>query len=496
MSKRVYVISDLHLGGKPGFRMMKHPERLAAFIERLASKATPSDPVELVINGDFVYFLAQEHDGGGPRWTPFAFEEGAALRAFDAIAAGMDKPIFSALAKLVKTCRLTIMLGNHDLELALPEVRDRLLSLLGDAPAQNIRFQYDGEALVIGDAIIEHGNAQDPANAVDFNGLRYLRAIRTRGYYQASLQQRAFTAPPGSDLVARVMNPIKERYPFIDLLKPESEPLFALLLALEPDSRGELTKLVSTIRGIAKNLVPKLGFPVQLANVSAGATEVETAVDPLLEYIAAALPKDEAQKSFAAPPAGVTLENVSAASWLESKLGLFRLLMSGKTDAAEADLTSRLPALRQAFRALEDDPTWNENVESGKRYLDAAKALASGDAYRRGYRWVVFGHTHHAKRVELPDEGSVYLNSGTWANLMRFPELAADDVSAMATILQFAEDLKSGAYADEVGIDAPPSAHARQIFYPTYVRLDLSDDERVVRSATVGVYDWKTDTFD
>jgi UDP-2,3-diacylglucosamine pyrophosphatase LpxH len=64
--------------------------------------------------------------------------------------------------------------------------------------------------------------------------------------------------------------------------------------------------------------------------------------------------------------------------------------------------------IRQAFE---------DGVEPAQQYLDAAKTLG------KEFRYVVFGHTHHAKRVDLKlPGGGRYLNSGTWANFMRFPD--------------------------------------------------------------------------
>jgi UDP-2,3-diacylglucosamine pyrophosphatase LpxH len=498
--RQVYVISDLHLGGRApsvgdlGFRMMKHPKELAAFIDQLPSKATATTAVELVINGDFIDFLAHEH-ADGPRWSSFAYGEGQALAAFEAIASGYDKPVFDALARLVQKCRLTVLLGNHDLELSLPEVRDAFVRQLGDAPAKNVRFLLDGEALEVGDAVIEHGNAHDPANAVDFGGLRYLRARRTRSYLDPADQRRVFTPPPGSDLVARVMNPLKERYAFIDLLKPEGEALFALIAAIEPDARGELGKLAGLIYGVGKNLATRPLEPAHLANISSGSSGGLTAQasteDPLDALIRNALPAGEGPPK-ATSPGGPVLTNVSVGSWLASKRGLLASVFTN----ADKTLAERLPDLRRAFRALEGDPTWNESVETGKRYRSAARSLAAGSRTRRGYRFVVFGHTHHAKKIDLDGLGATYLNSGTWANLLRFPVLSSDELEAKATLLEFAENVRDNAYEEESGtLDDPPGKRLRQIFHPTYVRLDVRDDGRV-ESADVLAYDWRKDELE
>lgn len=129
-ARTLYVISDLHLGGAAKFRMMTHVDVLARFIDTIANAHAPGT-CELVINGDFVDFLA--HDHGPPQhWKPFLYDAAQARACFDAIAgvedpestAPEDAPVFDALARLLaRGQRLTILLGNHDIELALP--RDR-----------------------------------------------------------------------------------------------------------------------------------------------------------------------------------------------------------------------------------------------------------------------------------------------------------------------------------------------------------------------------------
>ena len=83
-----------------------------------------------------------------------------------------------------------------------------------------LRFIFDGEAYPIGDALIEHGNRYDGWNAIDYDALRRVCSLKSRG--QAIPPSLRLPPPAGSQLVAEVMNPIKRSYPFIDLLKPEN----------------------------------------------------------------------------------------------------------------------------------------------------------------------------------------------------------------------------------------------------------------------------------
>src|SRR5262249_44068929 len=167
-----------------------------------------------------------------PEWTPFRARPGEALAAFREVVQ-RDRELFTALrALLAAGKRLTLVLGNHDLELCLPDVRASLEAELGPG---NLRFLDDGQAYGLGDVLVDHGNLFDPANAVDHDRLRLVRALYSRGWFEDL--GKLFTPPAGSKLVAQVINPIKLDYGFIDLLKPQSETSLALLLAIEPGYR-------------------------------------------------------------------------------------------------------------------------------------------------------------------------------------------------------------------------------------------------------------------
>src|SRR5580698_7574360 len=97
-ARRVYVISDLHLGGVysektggRGFRINTQVEKLAGFVHSLA--AQPAEPkIELIINGDMVDFLA-ERGAAPPYWTPFMYVPAAACAKLEAIVA-RDRTFF------------------------------------------------------------------------------------------------------------------------------------------------------------------------------------------------------------------------------------------------------------------------------------------------------------------------------------------------------------------------------------------------------------------
>jgi UDP-2,3-diacylglucosamine pyrophosphatase LpxH len=505
-ARSVYVISDLHIGGiypdpsaphderKRGFRMMTRVNELAAFVRQIAR--LPADPpVELVINGDFIDFLAEEKGSGRavdpakpPAWTPFRAQRGEALDAFREVVR-RDQVLFTALRELLVAGKtLTIVLGNHDIELCLPDVRAALEAELGPGM---LRFLDDGRALDLGEALVDHGNLFDPANVVDHDRLRVLRSVYSRGWFK-DLDQ-VFAPPAGSKLVARVMNPIKVAYGFIDLLKPESEPLLALLLALEPSYRKILEETAVALASAVKTLAPRSDVPFALRNVAstqgapasvsalsnvAGgpAAQSSAALDALVAEVLVADPVVAAALGAAGKgEAGLH----SVAGGFRPKWSLFRLLIG----AEEGDLASRIPLVQATLRALTDDQSFDRGKEN-KRYLDAATWLASQGPHRKGYQAVVFGHTHHAKSLPIPDTKARYLNTGTWANLMRFPQvLTSKDATrdeVKDELIAFAKKLQTN------------ELDAYLHFEPTYVRLDLGADGTLI-SAELRDYDWKAD---
>lgn len=475
-SRTVYVISDLHLGGAypdpnrtgdRGFRICTHAPEVGDFIKALAAKpVTP--PIELVINGDLVDFLAEGDEPG--KWSPFTMDSDAAVRKFKAIA-GRDQVIFDALREfLARGHKLVLLLGNHDLELSLPAVREALGELIG-AAGKNFVFFYDGEAYRVGDALIEHGNRYDVWNMVDYDGLRRIRSLQSRG--QPVPEDIGFRPPAGSFMVATVINPIKTSYSFIDLLKPETGATVPLVLALEPGYRSMVAKAAMLrFQGrehkLAAAAMPGFGGDISAetsggdfgSDISSagggGGSGADRALDAELARV-----MGDAGAGFTASlksldgSSGIG-SDISAMSVIKEGLSFFKML----TAKAHSDAESRLPLLLTAFQPLLKDQSFDPAVETAPEYINAAKDLA-----KNGTRHVVFGHTHLPKRIGLPD-GGWYLNGGTWANVLQFPSqiLAGTRDQALARVRRFTEMMTQGDYSEWT------------TFQPTYVRLDLGPD--------------------
>mgnify|MGYP000166730233 CR=1 FL=1 len=508
--QRVYVISDLHLGGAPptvpggrGFQLCTQVEALAEFIGQLAAQPVSADDrLELVINGDFVDFLAEKAPpgaAGGSPWSPIKEDPQLAQQLLSDIAT-RNRPVIAALAELQRRGHtLTLLLGNHDVELAFPAVRQALTALLGVPASAALRFLYDGEAYRVGDALIEHGNRYDRFNVVDHDALRRVCSLQSRG--QAVPEALRMAPPVGSQLVAEVMNPIKADYPFIDLLKPESTAAVPLLLALEPKARAHAARMATLAVKASQHTYVTPAMPKRSGDISAvgmgrgaelggrvadlggrsGAVAVGADEADLQRVLVEALGPEAGSRFLAqvAPP-GPAPElarrgDISARSadiaargggWAGG-LSLLQLVFGGSEPASE----SRLSALHTALVAFCDSSLFDMRRESAKNpYFLAASELARGDI-----RHVVMGHTHLARDIELPSGGR-YLNSGTWADLMRVPEavLGADPQLARAALQELVQDIK---------------AHRFQSLIwqrPTYARLEVAGDR--VQLASVEEY--------
>lgn len=485
LARQIYVISDLHIGGQPasgesscdrGFRMCTQSSRLASFITALGQRPSSLPKLELVINGDFIDFLAEPD---GDSFSPITMLPSHASSKLRSIAR-RERPLFDALSGLLhKGHRLTLLLGNHDIELSFPEVRQTLNEILSLDGKQDFQFIFDNEAYVVGDALIEHGNRYDGFNAVDHDSLREWRSLQSRRLTKEAV---TFRAPPGSHLVASVMNPIKREYPFVDLLKPEVEAVVPILLALEPGYRRHIAE-VGKLWLEAKRHAPQGAMPGRRGDISAS-TALGAGLSERGNLAAASTISDDAVlrqmlgtairgPQLAAFLAGLptapaaedrgTISSVRRPSGLDRALGIFHLLRSGQSESLE----QHLPSLLAAIRVLKDAQTFDRNQEPPTPYLAAARELAD----QGGFRYVVFGHTHIARQISLGQDASgeerFYLNTGTWADLIELPRSLFDENEerALCALREFVATLRD------------PSPWIA--FHPTYVRLDLGQDGRV-----------------
>jgi UDP-2,3-diacylglucosamine pyrophosphatase LpxH len=436
----LFVISDLHLGGDTGFQICteRGRRRLASFIRSLPGQLAPSQQAHLVLAGDIVDFLAEQP------FAAFTPDDSAATAKLARIMNhGGTADIWGALREHVSAGHsLTLMLGNHDLELSLPGPRRLLHQRISH---RSVEFLYDNQAFVRGPVLIEHGNRYDDWNVVPHDALRAVRSALSRREAPPPMPTVA-----GSELVTGVMNGLKRQYAFIDLLKPENEAALPLLAVLDPGCMFKLKQLVRLARQAARTRVPRddSGAPEERELISAQAEPPDA---HLLQEAQALL--------------GGSDDEIGARESLQSWWQVYQA-------AGAEDRREQLRRLRKALQLYvqAQHETFATDEES-PRYLHPANALA-----KRGFRVVVFGHTHLAKRVPMLGGEARYLNTGTWAELMRIPDaVLAGSAGGDAVLADFVEALKD----NQLG--------PWRTLVPTFARIDLDGD--TLQSADVFLFE-------
>ncbi len=427
MKKSLFVISDLHLGGASGFQICSPTgrSRLVEFIDYVATQKQYGIDIHLVLNGDIVDFLAEKE------FSSFTNNDDDARTKLERIIASTSE-VWDSLRRLATGgVRLTLMIGNHDTELSLPGPRQLLMDTIdGD----RVEFMYDNQAFIDGPVLIEHGNRYDKWNSVSHNALRAIRSAMSRRENPIE-----YLGPPGSQLVKEMMNPIKERYSFVDLLKPENAGVLPILAVLEPSAMKNVSQLAALATKSSEARFDRNGIPLDQQNIAALAA-VPLERDKMLELALRLAGMDD--------PQNISATGITKSFWE-------RLEGAASEAARQVQLDLLLKALRaftETHRQAFDVGT--ENAE----YLNPANAAAA-----KGFKVVVFGHTHLVKRIDLATPGAVYLNTGTWADLMKVPEaiLGGNETLARVQLAGFVDDLKNG------------RLEAWRCQVPTFVRIDF-----------------------
>lgn len=276
-------------------------------------------------------------------------------------------------------------------------------------------FVFNNEAYRIGDVLIEHGNRYDSWNAIDHGGLRELLSWFSR--YEMPTAN-AMQVCPGSRLVEEVMNPLKEHYHFVDLLKPEEEVVLLLLWELESGYRDRL----STIWEAAPSFVANVFRRVR--KLIAGGEQPRDLVG-----------RDDGDDDDLPPNLSPDLQDEFRETMRELTYRDVGVIRDGCIDPnslaarirrGEAIDAATLKRLHKGLNAvLEGDLSFEKSDEKGP-YADAARRMIG----RGAAKLVIMGHTHLMRDIEFKDSGGRYLNTGTWADLIRLDKAALAEASA------------------------------------------------------------------
>lgn len=453
---RLFVISDLHLGGRPhamGFDAQpgsqictSYPE-LVDFIDWIS--ALEDEAVELVVNGDIVDFLMEDDYGYRDLAVPWLSVENEVLAKLKIIIKRTrredGRSPFDAMAELLARGRsITFMLGNHDVELSLPAVRRYLEDeVLKVGVHGRFRFIYDGEAYVLGDLLIEHGNRYDPWNIINHSALRQERSMLSRGWGEAMRARPSgqFVPPPGSFMVTQVINQLKHHYRFVDLLKPENHTVVPILLAIHPNLKHALAATLYFFDQ-SNNEFVGVGEPLQSGQLSAGgivgAFDLEASLSLALDKELATRfdVSTGAEGQLGVADAWEKLKRLSAniANYIKDGRSLFA------EEASEQVSKARNELLRIALASWRGKLALNTTHEAPE-YLLAAKKLAE----QGSFTCIVFGHTHLPKEIAFTAGGheAKYINTGTWTDVMQIPQrLLEPGMAASNEFHHFINDLR------------------------------------------------------
>lgn len=437
----VHVVSDLHLGGGQDAQIFDQGKELAGLFLQLANQpASSAEPLALVLNGDVVDFLAGD--------DALDFDPDHAVAKLDRIIADASfNGVFRALSAFLgkPNHRLVIAIGNHDVELALPPVRWRLLQHLcrsPDAPGApgdgdgldearrgRIEFALDGTgwSANVGRTrvLVVHGNEVDDWNVVDHATLREVSEAMLAGAPYPKWRGNA-----GSRLVVDVMNGVKKKWPVVDLLKPEGRALVAVLAALDPSQLARLRELgPSLLRYVGQRAGRAFGLLGEEGEASE-AEQRQAALVYLLGGASAAAPgprnlleEAEAQLRRGMSPLDVALANSTGTA---SNAGAEQLGAGGMV----VDLVRRRSPEENLREALGKWLRWDVSFAPGTKD-DTFEQLDR--SVSRDVGVVIAGHTHLERAIPR-DGGGVYFNSGTWARLIQLAPGVLDDAAAFAPV--------------------------------------------------------------
>jgi UDP-2,3-diacylglucosamine pyrophosphatase LpxH len=421
--RAVYVISDLHLGGftaavdgKPrNYRIFRETAALSWLIRSLAEAPIggATQRVALVLNGDIVDFLADSEAD--------YFDWARALAKLQrAVTDAEQRGVWEALRAFVTSGRgdLVLVLGNHDLELALPDPQQYLLHLLTDGQSElrgRVIFAMDGAGFScrVGDrrVLCLHGNEVDPWNAVDYGRLNLIRRALARGSKQRNRRVLEPWIPnPGTQLVIEHLNGVKRKHQWIDLLKPEEEATAMIAAAFTKwPNLQTLIEVVREQRGAAAKLSQGfLGGPI--------VHEDETT--PLLAPVASAAAGDAGKlmrDAIAGLKQGTTPTQLADEDAFLGRQGLERYVRM-------AQLRVWPKGLRDVLReTLASDCTFEPSTTDD--VFCELDALCGPDM-----DFLIAGHTHLHRALErVRQPCRYYFNSGTWTRMLQIPPRLLQD---------------------------------------------------------------------
>lgn len=400
------IISDTHIGAggvQDGNKLedftsdqtfFRWVHRLIAESERTGAEVT------FIINGDWIEFLqvpnveAFDPSRIYPEASYTDRAVASALQRLEVVHAGHPL-VFQALADFLspgpKRRSLVILFGNHDPELAYPQIQERLLTLLGARGRKRDLVRVGGRSYFEDGVYVEHGNAYT----------EHINRFTDPDHPFDPESPELIERPAGSYVVTDYFNRIERQRPWIDGVHPLSSLIF---YALAYDPAFALQALKALL----------LASPDLLADVVAAAP-AESASQDMLDELEAANEQALARR--------LASDEVFATAFYEQTAAA--LAEKGAAPASGAQLGL-------ATGAGASTPPAERAREIAEQYWQMLAEAAARVAAEHNARVVSFGHIHEEVEKQLP-AGAVYLNTGTWiwkANFKNSPDEVWRDLIA------------------------------------------------------------------
>jgi UDP-2,3-diacylglucosamine pyrophosphatase LpxH len=387
--KLKFVLSDLHLGagcaekGGNCLEDFTNDKQFVDFVQQILQESEDDErEIELIINGDFFEFLqvpatdVYNPETVYPREAYLDSSEEASVKRLNIILEG-HPDVFNALSDFmhisVPQRRITIIKGNHDVNLYWPRVKNRLREALGASGTRSSLLLFAEEFVSREKIYVAHGHQYtEKMNSLHDHLDPRLFRDPTKLYY-----------PPGSHFVINFFNQVERERWFVDKVKPLTTLIW---FALRWDFNFATTMLNSFIAH-TPSLVLSDFAPDSGISLSPGGG--------LLRHLENDEERQQLAQQYADDP--------------DFRMRFHRQILQYLEDAHIAHASDDI------FEQTEIDSNplvMGQAVQ--KQQQEALHRTAKEISKREGARVVLFGHTHQPSYEPLGETENAVINTGCW----------------------------------------------------------------------------------
>jgi UDP-2,3-diacylglucosamine pyrophosphatase LpxH len=385
--KLKYILSDLHIGAGYAREGGNHledftaDEEMVSFLHEIQHESKrESCEIELIINGDLFEFLqvpaVEQYNPASSYPTEVYLDSSqeASIKRLNIIAQGHPE-VFNALSDFMHVehpqRRITLIKGNHDVNLFWPGVKSRLREILGASGTRASLLLFADEFVSREKIYVEHGHqrAEKINSYQDFFNPRS-SDDPTRLYY-----------PPGSRFVINAFNDLEREHWFVDHIKPPTT-LIWYALHWNFDVAGKTLA----------NFIRYTWISEKSRSIS------NDGLFPPNETLLQDLENNDRRRKLSQRYANDPTFRQQFHQQIQQYLNV------ANVNNKEA-VTLPLPD-------VSDDPLEMGQADQ-KQQQNMLRYAAEQVAKQEGAKIILFGHTHYPVQ-ELLSNGSIYINTGSW----------------------------------------------------------------------------------